>query len=238
MPTPPVILTVPTLLNDDGSASMATALMMSHHGFRRDLGRFAIVLRGVADGDRSRIAGLAEEWRSYRNTLHGHHEAEDKGIFPHLRGQQPELAPIIDRLTADHRRIDPLLERGDRAFADLPAGAGDAASVVAELRALLDEHLALEEARIIQFIREARAFPPPASDAEAEMYAQGFAWASDGIAPEVLEKVDAMLPAGLGARLAAARAAFAERRERVWGPLAPGAARTPIPDEPGESAQK
>ena len=34
----------PNLLNDDGSASMATLLMMSHHAFRRDLGR---LLRAV-----------------------------------------------------------------------------------------------------------------------------------------------------------------------------------------------
>ena len=34
----------PRLLNDDGTASIATALMSSHHGFRRDLGRFARAL--------------------------------------------------------------------------------------------------------------------------------------------------------------------------------------------------
>src|SRR5947207_3118189 len=41
MPTPP------DLLNDDGSASIATALLMSHHGFRRDIARFAVALENV-----------------------------------------------------------------------------------------------------------------------------------------------------------------------------------------------
>src|SRR5205814_7981278 len=95
----------PYLLNDDGSASIATALMMSHHGFRRDLARFAIALKKVADGDASRVEVLRGEWQSFRATLHGHHEAEDAGVFPNVIGQQASLGPTIERLTADHRRI-------------------------------------------------------------------------------------------------------------------------------------
>jgi len=38
------------LLNEDGSASMATALLMSHHAFRRDIARFAGALEKVAGG--------------------------------------------------------------------------------------------------------------------------------------------------------------------------------------------
>jgi hypothetical protein len=62
------------------------------------------------------------------------------------------------------------------------------------------------------------------------MYAQGFAWSSDGIAPEVLARVDAMLPANVTTRLPAARAAFAERCARVWGATPKGASRTAVPD--------
>jgi hypothetical protein len=35
------------------------------------------------------------------------------------------LGAIIDELVGQHRRIDPLLESGDRAFAGLPAGSSD-----------------------------------------------------------------------------------------------------------------
>lgn len=219
----------PHLLNEDGTASIATALLMSHHGFRRDIARFRGALEKVARGDSSKVAALREEWQSYKNTLHGHHEAEDKGVFPSVLGQKPSLGPVIERLTADHRRIDPLLARGDAAFAELP-DTETAALVVSELTALLDDHLAVEEAEIIPFLREAKVFPPPASEAEADLYAQGFAWSCHGVAPEVLDRLYAMLPENLTSRLPAAREAFDARCERVWGSLRAGASRTAKPD--------
>src|SRR5688572_15584378 len=130
-------MSAPNLLNDDGNASFATALMMSHHGFRRDLARFALALKALAGGaEPSKVAALREEWRFYRGAIHGHHTAEDQGVFPQLRGEHPSLSATIEKLTADHRRIDPLLARGDRAFAQLPETA-EAAAVVAELTSLL-----------------------------------------------------------------------------------------------------
>jgi hypothetical protein len=227
------------LLNDDGDASMATALMMSHHGFRRDIAEFALALSRLAASESSSAtaSALRDEWKSYRATLHGHHESEDQRMFPHLRGQNPELAGAIDSLSADHSRIDPLLEAGDRAFGELAAGpavaprALEAASaVVAELALLLDAHLASEERTVISFLRGAKAFPPPGSEAEAELYAQGFAWASYGVAPEVLERVDAMLPPLLVSKLGEAQSVFRARYERVWGSQRGGASTTSVPD--------
>jgi len=224
MPTPP------NLLNDDGSASMATAFMTSHHGFRRDLAQFKLALQRVAAGDHARVSALREEWQRYRGTLHGHHDVEDKAIFPGTKQQHPELAAVIDGLTADHRKIDPMLQAGDGAFAGLPASAGAAAEIVAALAALLGPHLATEETHIVPLLRDAKAFPPPANEAELEMYAQGFAWSSHGIAPDILDKVYTMLSKPLLAKLPAARAAFAQRCEQVWGTSSAGASRTPIPD--------
>jgi hemerythrin-like domain-containing protein len=220
----------PNFLAEDGSSSVATALMMSHHGFRRDLARFALALGRVKDGDATRAAALREEWQSYRNTLHGHHAAEDQGIFPNVRKQQEALGPVIEGLIADHHRIDPLLDEGDRAFADLPAQVAAALDVTVRLSALLDPHLAKEEADIIPVLRHWNGFPPPASDAEATMYADGFAWSAHGVAAEVLDRVFATLPESVTSKLPAARAAYEQRCLRVWGPTQPGASRTPIPD--------
>ncbi len=220
----------PNLLNDDGTASMATAIMMSHHGFRRDLGRFRRALERIAAGDTARADAVREEWKSFHATLHGHHEAEDNGLFPNLSRQEESVRATIEKLGNDHRRIDPLLERGDRAFAELPK-ADEALAVVRELSEVLDVHLAIEEAELFSFLRGAKEFPAPANDAMADMYAQGFSWAMDGIAPEVLAALDGMLPDSLRSRLPAAREAFEARRQRAWGELPAGAARTPIPDE-------
>jgi hypothetical protein len=222
--------TIPTLLNDDGSASIATALLMSHHAFRRDLARFAPALGRVLGGDGARVAELSKEWQQFRGGLHGHHEIEDGQMFPGMRGAHPQLASVFDELSAQHARIDPLLARGDAAFAELGSRAPAAAAVVAELSALIDQHLALEEAHVPAFLRGVTAFPPPPTDADAEMYADGFAWSSEGVAPEVLERVYAMLPANVTTRLPAARVAFAERCARVWGPVPTGASRTSVPD--------
>jgi hemerythrin-like domain-containing protein len=219
----------PNLLNDDGTASIATALMMSHHGFRRDLARFKRALEIVKQGDTSRVEALREEWKNLHTTLHGHHESEDKGIFPNILGQHASMRTTIEKLIADHRRIDPLLERGEAAFAELPKTEA-AVVVIHELEELLAPHLATEEAEIIPYLRDMKAFPPPPNDEAAAMYAQGFAWAMQGVAPDVLDMVYAMLPENVFVRLPAARAAFDTRCERVWGSTKAGAARTPIPD--------
>ena len=220
----------PALLNDDGSASIATALMMSHHGFRRDLALFAQALRQVVAADGARLGALREEWKGLCEKLHGHHQAEDTGIFPHMKAEHPELTAIVDRLTADHHRIDPMLEAGERAFAQLPETKAAAAAVVAELADLLDVHLATEEAEVIPHLRPAKEFPPPANETELGFYVQGFAWASHGIAPDILQRLHAMLPAALTERLPAARVAYEARCQQVWGTAKSGASRTPIPD--------
>lgn len=208
---------------------MATALMMSHHAFRRDIARFAHALQRVASGDTSKLEPLREEWSNYRGALHGHHEIEDASVFPSVKEQARELAAVLDGLSADHRRIDPLLERGDRAFAELPR-VDAALSVVTELATLLDAHLSTEEAHVIPFLRAANEFPAMPSEELLEMYAQGFAWASHGVAPDVLARLDVMLPPGLVSRLPAARAAFQARCDRVWGPLSALASRTSVPN--------
>jgi iron-sulfur cluster repair protein YtfE (RIC family) len=222
--------TLPNLLNDDGSASIATALMTSHHGFRRDLAQFAAALRRVGAADRSRVDALREEWAHFRGKLHGHHEAEDSNLFPHLRSQQPSLATIIEGLEADHRRVDPLLEQGDRAFANLPAMLAAASDAVTRLRTLLAPHLASEEAHLFPCLREAKQFPAAASEAELAQFAEGFAWSTHGIAPDIVARLNEILPPALVERLPAARAAFRKRCERVWGTSEAGASRTPVPD--------
>jgi hemerythrin-like domain-containing protein len=221
---------VQKLLNDDGSASVATAVLMSHHAFRRDIALFAHALAKVRLGDASRAEALHESWQFYRNALHGHHEAEDTKLFPHLLSEQPQLKDAVARLTAEHRQIDPLIEQGDAAFADLRARCADASRVVGELSTLLDTHLAYEEAEALKFLRNEREFPPAQSEDEERMIVEGFAWSSHGVAPEVLAEVYNILPEALRVQLPAARAAYKERCERAWGTSESGASRTCVPD--------
>lgn len=212
------------LLNNDGTASMATLLMCSHHAFRRDLACFAQALADTACGD-----AIGEEWTRFRGALHGHHTVEDTAMFPDLRVKLPELAATLDQLDAHHRAIDPLLDRGDQVFADLANQRTAARDLIATIAALLDEHLDTEERAITPHLRDAKEFPAPPTDDLIAMYAEGFAWSAAGIASGVVEQVFAMLPPALVAKLPAARAAFDERSRRVWGYAHAGASVTSVP---------
>lgn len=213
------------LLNDDGTASIATAMMSSHHAFRRDLACFTAALSAISRGDVSRAPQVADEWTKFRAALHGHHTVEDTAVFPDLRGRRAELAPELDTLGAQHHAIDPLLEQGDRLFPD-PTRAAEALGVVGELGRLLAEHLDLEERVVIPHLRAAKEFPLPPGEEVAAMYADGFAWSSAGLAPEVIAALDALVPAAVAARLPEARRRFADRCLRVWGRLHETASRT------------
>jgi hypothetical protein len=221
----------PKLLNDDGAASMATMLLMSHHAFRRDIVRFIQAITQIKAGDSSRVDAVRDEWeKSYRQALHGHHTMEDANIFPDIKSKHPDLASAIDKLMEQHHKIDPVLEKGDAAFADL-AHPENAEAVLHELKKLLDEHLAFEEIEITPFLRDAKDFPVPPDENMVAMYAQGFSWSMQGIAPEVLDSVRKMLPDSLLAKLPAAQADFETRSERVWGAYVVGSATTSIPNE-------
>jgi hypothetical protein len=220
--------TMPTqLLDNDGTASMATMIMTSHFAFRRDIACFA---RALAADIRD-AAALGEEWTRFRAALHGHHTVEDTALFPDLRAKYPDIAMAIDQLDAQHREIDPLLERGDEAFANLAAHGGVAREVVDALSGLLAQHLDLEERTITPYLRDAKQFPAPPNDDALAMYADGFAWSTAGLAPSVVEQIYAMLPAPLAARIPLAREAFDARCRRVWGAAHTGSATTSVPGQ-------
>jgi len=210
------------LLNDDGTASMATMVMSSHHGFRRDLASFAKALLDPARDD----GALEDEWKNFRGALHGHHEHEDAGMFPMMRANA-ELATTIDQLSAEHRQIDPLLERGDRAFAAHDRTA--AREVIKTITDLLSPHLDLEERALIPLLRGAKEFPAPPDESLLALYADGFAWSTAGLAPAVCEAIYAMLPEGLRTKIPAARVAYEARCRRVWGAAHAGASTTSVP---------
>jgi hypothetical protein len=217
----------PQLLNEDGRASLATTLMMSHHAFRRDAAQLAVALGTIGDGDRKRAAEAQAEWTHFREALRGHHEHEDQRTFPTMLADHPGLASLVEQLGEEHKLIEPLLTRGDRAFRELRLA--EAVPLMADLTSLLHPHLAAEEEHLIPYLRDAREFPQ-IGEAELEMFAQGFAWASYGVHPHVLERVNAMLPPALLARMPAAAGAFREKYHRTWGKTGDGASRTSVPD--------
>jgi hemerythrin-like domain-containing protein len=83
--------------------------------------------------------------------VNGHHGLEDTGIFPHLRHAEPRIAPVVDRLAAEHLVIHGLLDEVDGAMVEVvgaeePTELLDAlASTIQRLADFLLDHLAYEE---------------------------------------------------------------------------------------------
>jgi hypothetical protein len=80
---------VPQLLDEAGEASIATAVMMSHHGFRRAIRRFGAALEALAGGGTGRPPGLARRVAE----LSGHPARSGHGRLPRPRTRARGAAP-------------------------------------------------------------------------------------------------------------------------------------------------
>ncbi len=93
----------------------------------------------------------------YCRFVHGHHRLEDVALFPALRAADPDIAPVVDRLEADHRVVATQLDEIEAAVAG-----EDQQRVIAALDALaqhLLEHLAFEEESIGPTLRRMDRHP-------------------------------------------------------------------------------
>ncbi|GIJ26712.1 cation-binding protein [Micromonospora qiuiae] len=128
------------------ASSRGAALKMIHDAFRREL---ALIRDEV---DRSG-PGLGAQLRVNCLTLCGglteHHRHEDAGMFAGIGAQRPDLAPVLDRLRGEHRRVAELVAQLQQT---VNAGSADRDQVraqVARLVADLEAHLAYEEEQLI-----------------------------------------------------------------------------------------
>jgi alkanesulfonate monooxygenase SsuD/methylene tetrahydromethanopterin reductase-like flavin-dependent oxidoreductase (luciferase family)/hemerythrin-like domain-containing protein len=93
---------------------------------------------------------------SYCRVVTVHHTIEDQSLFPYLRQHDPRLAPVIDRLHAEHRVIHDVLDGVDRALVAF-ISAADRAAALASLRTAADllsdclrSHLSYEERELVE----------------------------------------------------------------------------------------
>lgn len=91
---------------------------------------------------------------SYCRVVTTHHTLEDAAMFPRLRGLEPRIAPVIDRLQEEHLVIHEVLEGVDRA---LVAMVGDPDQDVSGVRRAVDllsdallSHLSYEEQQLVE----------------------------------------------------------------------------------------
>lgn len=143
----------------EGPVDMQTMYVM-HHGFRRDLRRFADAVRSTPAGERSTWVLLRDRWELFAEVLHHHHSGEDAGIWPWLRDRcSDEHLAMLDAMEAEHGEIDPLLEACAAGFRRLSESADEAARAALAVRVVaardsLGRHLAHEETEAIALIQE------------------------------------------------------------------------------------
>ena len=149
----------------DGQLTTVEHLVAIHDHLREELDRLRDLIgqvrRGLLTVGEAR-AGVKEmtlrqnNWtlgaycQSYCGFVNGHHGLEDASVFPHLRRAEPDAAPVLDRLHAEHAIIHDALEQVDRSLVALVRdGEASALDAVEEAVALLADrlhsHLSYEE---------------------------------------------------------------------------------------------
>ena len=125
------------------------------HGLVDEVRR-GVLTAGVARSEVQAMSVRQHNWtlgaycQSYCGFVNGHHSLEDASVFPHLRRSDPDVAPVLDRLSEEHVVIHGLLDRVDAALVSLVRNGDDAGLDLVEksLQALgerLLSHLAYEE---------------------------------------------------------------------------------------------
>lgn len=130
-----------------------TAMLLMHHGFRRDLADLAAAVPHTPLDDRRTWSALRERWRRMTGLLHHHHTEEDLVLWPLLRERADGAGlAVLDAMEAEHDLIDPLLDRVTRGF-EHPVDRDALAADLAETRRVLGAHLDHEEREALPLVQ-------------------------------------------------------------------------------------
>ncbi|HYH61054.1 MAG TPA: hemerythrin domain-containing protein, partial [Solirubrobacterales bacterium] len=139
-----------------------------HDHLRAELTELRSVVARVRDGQLgagdardalSRMAMRQNDWTlgafcsRYCRAVASHHNLEDVAVFPHLRREDPDLEPVIDRLTVEHLAIHDAIEEVDRALVHHLQHPDDFDRLQAAIDTLTDSllsHLSYEEHELVE----------------------------------------------------------------------------------------
>jgi hypothetical protein len=134
-------------------------MVVVHRAFRREFREAHGLVGSVRSGDRARAELVGRYLASVVDLLHHHHSGEDDLLWPVLLPRVALHTELVHRMESQHKQLAVLIDRitellpGWRATGDVVA-ARELAGVFAEASALLDEHLAEEEAEILPLVAE------------------------------------------------------------------------------------
>lgn len=137
---------VPGQPNLPRSSSPGQALRMVHDLFRREL---ALIRDEVARSGPGLGAQLRVNCLTLCAGVHNHHHGEDAMLFPHLARTHPDLAPVFDRLAAEHVRVAELTGELQALLAVPDVAPERLGAEVARLTGELERHLDREERELV-----------------------------------------------------------------------------------------
>jgi hemerythrin-like domain-containing protein len=131
-------------------------MVLIHRVIRREFGQLPRLLRSAAN-DRARSKAIGAHAREMLDFLHAHHTGEDELLFPLLRERTALDPELMDRMDAQHAKVDKAVAA---ISADLPAWTASADAKAGErMAALIDlmmptlvDHLAEEEQKVLPVV--------------------------------------------------------------------------------------
>ena len=129
-----------------------------HAMFRREFGLMSQLIRDVAEGDRARVALVADHVALMTLVLHEHHSGEDEHVWPRLHARASrEMTPLIDLMEEQHCAIhassSDVAEALDSWRQRPSAQTRDAlADAIDQLVTIVKRHMTDEELRVVPLI--------------------------------------------------------------------------------------
>jgi hemerythrin-like domain-containing protein len=130
-------------------------MTVAHTSFRRELKLAVPAVRGAREGDRRRVAEVAQHVELWLGLVHHHHSIEDELLWERLSERVPEeLEPLVELMEGQHHAVAVLLDQAQPLVDTWRASSSAAdrerlAGLLATLVDRLCEHLDTEEARVL-----------------------------------------------------------------------------------------
>jgi len=133
-------------------------MFAAHTMFRREFGLMPGLVRAVTPGDTQRATLVADHIALLSGVLSQHHAGEVRHIWPRLRERCPrESGPLVDVMEDQHHAVRTRLLQVSKVLQPWRGSAsararGALAGAIDQLIAVITEHLALEEERVVPLI--------------------------------------------------------------------------------------
>ncbi|MFI5669524.1 hemerythrin domain-containing protein [Streptomyces sp. NPDC051704] len=100
-----------TSMQNQGKPITTHDMVVVHRMFRREFGEAAGRVHGVRHGSRAQVRLVADRLDLLLDTLHDHHEGEDRLLWPKLAERLPAQGGLWKRLRGQHAELSALLAR-------------------------------------------------------------------------------------------------------------------------------